>query len=168
MFRSTSWTKTKTKQKHGTDIPFENLTRLYCIVIHYFIFGSAPWKTDLPLLHGDTFIHSFLVPFKTCCPCSPATGAYSWKKCVPCVLNMSPYLLMRFSFTYLGWFQGVRVTKYFKNQQTCMILNSSTDPADPADQVSSTAAWDLPSTRTGDQDDVSSKQTPSNYRTMEV
>ena len=43
--------------------------------------------------------------------------------------------------------------------------NSSPDPADPADpldQVSGAAARDLPSTRAGGQDDVSSKQTPSN------
>ena len=37
------------------------------------------------------------------------------------------------------------------------------DPPDPADQVSSATARDLPSTRAGGQDDVSSKQTPSNY-----
>ena len=36
------------------------------------------------------------------------------------------------------------------------------DPADPADQVSFATARDLPSTRAGGQDDVSSKQTPSN------
>ena len=37
------------------------------------------------------------------------------------------------------------------------------DPVGPANQVSSAAARDLPSTRAGGQDDVSSKQTPSNY-----
>ena len=37
------------------------------------------------------------------------------------------------------------------------------DPPNPADQVSSTTAWELPSIRAGSQDDVSSEQTPSNY-----
>ena len=40
------------------------------------------------------------------------------------------------------------------------VWNSSPDPADPADppdRVSSTTTWDLPSTRAGGQDDVSSK-----------
>ena len=37
-----------------------------------------------------------------------------------------------------------------------------TDPPDPADQVSRNPLRDLPSTRAGGQDDVSSKQTPSN------
>ncbi len=36
-------------------------------------------------------------------------------------------------------------------------------PADQADQVSFATVRDLPSTRAGGQDDVSSKQTPSNY-----
>ncbi len=50
----------------------------------------------------------------------------------------------------------------------CTIWNSSADPdypvdpPDPADQVSESAARTLPSTRAGGQDDVSSKQTPSN------
>ena len=53
-----------------------------------------------------------------------------------------------------------------------MIWNSSPDPADPADppdpadlpdQVSSATPRDLPSTRAGGQDDVSSKQTPSKH-----
>ncbi len=35
------------------------------------------------------------------------------------------------------------------------------DPADPTDQVSLDAVRDLPSTRAGGQDDVSSKQAPS-------
>ena len=35
-------------------------------------------------------------------------------------------------------------------------------PADQADQVSFATVRDLPSTRAGGQDDVSSKQTPSN------
>ncbi len=33
-----------------------------------------------------------------------------------------------------------RVTKYYKKQQICTIWRKSTDPADPPDQVSSTAA----------------------------
>ena len=37
------------------------------------------------------------------------------------------------------------------------------DPPDPPDQVSGAAARSLPSTRAGGQDDVSSKQTPSNF-----
>ena len=37
------------------------------------------------------------------------------------------------------------------------------DQADQADQVSFATVRDLPSTRAGGQDDVSSKQTPSNY-----
>ena len=37
------------------------------------------------------------------------------------------------------------------------------DPLDPPDQVSGAAARDLPSTRAGGQDEVSSKQTPPNY-----
>ena len=44
-----------------------------------------------------------------------------------------------------------------------MIWNSSADPADPdfpPDQVSSTAARTLPSTRAGGQDDVSSNKLP--------
>ena len=49
------------------------------------------------------------------------------------------------------------------------VWNSSPDLPDlpdlpyPPDQVSSTTTRDLPSTRAGGQDDVSSKQTPSNY-----
>ena len=38
------------------------------------------------------------------------------------------------------------------------------DPPDPPDQVSGAAVRDLPSTRAGGQDDVSSKQTPSNHK----
>jgi hypothetical protein len=37
------------------------------------------------------------------------------------------------------------------------------DLANQADQVSFATVRDLPSTRAGGQDDVSSKQTPSNY-----
>ena len=40
-------------------------------------------------------------------------------------------------------------------------------PADPADRVSLAANRNLPSTRAGGQDDVSSKQTPSKYEKRE-
>ena len=56
-----------------------------------------------------------------------------------------------------------RVTKYCKKLWICTIWNSSADPpesAEPADQVSSTAARTLPSTRAGGQDDVSSNKLP--------
>ena len=39
-------------------------------------------------------------------------------------------------------------------------------PADQADQVSFATVRDLPSTRAGGQDDVSSKQTPSKYNNI--
>ena len=42
-----------------------------------------------------------------------------------------------------------------------MIWNLPADQADQADQVSFATVRDLPSTRAGGQDDVSSKQTPS-------
>ena len=48
--------------------------------------------------------------------------------------------------------------------EICTMWNSSDFPADPDYQVSGAAAWSLPSTRAGGQDDVSSKQTPSNYK----
>ncbi len=70
----------------------------------------------------------------------------------------------------LGWIsEGVSVTKYSKKQQLRAIwslLSDLPDPADEAEQdkvVSRTAAQTLPSTRAGVQDEVSSKQTPSNY-----
>ena len=53
-------------------------------------------------------------------------------------------------------------------------MDSPADPADlpdrpdPADLVSGAAARNLPSTRAGGQDDVSSKQTPSNKVWHEV
>ena len=51
-----------------------------------------------------------------------------------------------------------------KKQWFLQIWNSPPDPPDPADQVSGAAVQDLPSTRAGGQDDVSSKQTPSKNR----
>ena len=44
-----------------------------------------------------------------------------------------------------------------KKQWFLQIWNSPPDPADPADQVSGAAVRDLPSTRAGGQDDVSSQ-----------
>ena len=44
-----------------------------------------------------------------------------------------------------------------------MIWNLPPDLANQANQVSFATVRDLPSTRAGGQDDVSSKQTPSNY-----
>ena len=44
------------------------------------------------------------------------------------------------------------------------VWNSSPDPADSPESSPSNPPQDLPSTRAGGQDDVSSKQTPSNYK----
>ena len=57
---------------------------------------------------------------------------------------------------------------YAQAHLKCTKMGSAPDPADPADppdpadQVSGAAARNLSSTRAGGQDDVSSKQTPSN------
>ena len=66
------------------------------------------------------------------------------------------------SLGILGRPEGSVMLKYHACHQKLAFWNSSADPADPADQVSRTPPRDLPSTRAGGQDDVSSKQTPSN------
>ncbi len=50
-----------------------------------------------------------------------------------------------------------------KHINSCCFLMIRNLPPDPPDQVSFATVRDLPSTRAGGQDDVSSKQTPSNY-----
>ena len=50
-----------------------------------------------------------------------------------------------------------KVTKYYACHQFGAKTNSSPDPADSLDQVASSAAQNLPSTRAGGQDDVSSQ-----------
>ncbi len=59
---------------------------------------------------------------------------------------------------------ATRVTKSDKNQRICTIWNSSAESPESPETVSSTAARNHPTTHAGDQDDVSSQKTPSNYR----
>ena len=42
-------------------------------------------------------------------------------------------------------------------------VNADSDPPDPAEVVSGAAAWTLPSTHAGGQDDLSSQQARPNY-----
>ena len=60
----------------------------------------------------------------------------------------------------LSLLEGPFRKKYINSLCFLMIWNL---PADQADQVSFATVRDLPSTRAGGQDDVSSKQTPSTY-----
>ena len=60
----------------------------------------------------------------------------------------------------LSLLEGPFRKKYINSLCFLMIWNL---PSDQADQVSFATARDLPSTRAGGEDDVSSKQTPSNY-----
>ncbi len=63
----------------------------------------------------------------------------------------------------LSLLEGPFRKKYINSLCFLMIWNLPPDPANPPDQVSFATVRDLPSTRAGGQDDVSSKQTPSNY-----
>ncbi len=65
----------------------------------------------------------------------------------------------------LSLLEGPFRKKYINSLCFLMIWNLPADQADQADQanqVSFATVRDLPSTRAGGQDDVSSKQTPSN------
>ncbi len=91
-----------------------------------------------------------------------------WEDCLPEMLSKLGVWAersMKKSTNTLHW-SVTWVTKYCKKQWICMIWNSSADPADPPDPpdlAAGAAARNHPSTRAGGQDDVSSKQTPSNY-----
>ena len=63
----------------------------------------------------------------------------------------------------LSLLEGPFRKKYINSLCFLMIWNLPADQADQANQVSFATVRDLPSTRAGGQDDVSSKQTPSNY-----
>ena len=63
----------------------------------------------------------------------------------------------------LSLLEGPFRKKYINSLCFLMIWNLPADLANQPDQVSFATVRDLPSTRAGGQDDVSSKQTPSNY-----
>ncbi len=63
----------------------------------------------------------------------------------------------------LSLLEGPYRKKHIKSCCFLMIWNLPPDVANQPDQVSFATVRDLPSTRAGGQDDVSSKQTPSKY-----